>query len=70
MRIGILGLGRIGAFHAETLSGLDTVESRGVAGPGSGPPPGAGPRGGRAGAGVAPAARARGRGRGGGWGAA
>ncbi|WP_333778388.1 Gfo/Idh/MocA family protein [Streptomyces sp. IBSBF 3136] len=27
MRIGILGLGRIGAFHAETLSGLDAVGS-------------------------------------------
>ncbi|MBN0042988.1 Gfo/Idh/MocA family oxidoreductase [Streptomyces actuosus] len=27
MRIGILGLGRIGAFHAATLSGLDAVES-------------------------------------------
>ncbi|MFI0512122.1 Gfo/Idh/MocA family oxidoreductase [Streptomyces sp. WSLK1-5] len=27
MRIGILGLGRIGAFHAETLSGLDVVDS-------------------------------------------
>ena len=27
MRIGILGLGRIGAFHAETLSGLGAVES-------------------------------------------
>jgi myo-inositol 2-dehydrogenase/D-chiro-inositol 1-dehydrogenase len=27
MRIGILGLGRIGAFHAETLSGLDAVKS-------------------------------------------
>ncbi|MFI2758757.1 Gfo/Idh/MocA family oxidoreductase [Streptomyces echinatus] len=27
MRIGILGLGRIGAFHAETLSALDAVES-------------------------------------------
>ncbi|AWW36593.1 Gfo/Idh/MocA family protein [Streptomyces cadmiisoli] len=27
MRIGILGLGRIGAFHAETLHGLDAVES-------------------------------------------
>ncbi|RSS01100.1 Gfo/Idh/MocA family oxidoreductase [Streptomyces sp. WAC00469] len=27
MRIAILGLGRIGAFHAETLSRLDTVES-------------------------------------------
>jgi myo-inositol 2-dehydrogenase/D-chiro-inositol 1-dehydrogenase len=27
MRIGILGLGRIGAFHAETLSRLDAVES-------------------------------------------
>ncbi|MEU3414153.1 Gfo/Idh/MocA family oxidoreductase [Streptomyces sp. NPDC006658] len=27
MRIGILGLGRIGSFHAETLRGLDTVES-------------------------------------------
>ncbi|MFF4760275.1 Gfo/Idh/MocA family oxidoreductase [Streptomyces sp. NPDC001292] len=33
MRIGILGLGRIGAFHAETLSGLDTVESLVVADP-------------------------------------
>ena len=27
MRIGILGLGRIGAFHASTLTGLDTVDS-------------------------------------------
>lgn len=27
MRIGILGLGRIGAFHAETLAGLDAVDS-------------------------------------------
>ncbi|NGO70864.1 Gfo/Idh/MocA family protein [Streptomyces boncukensis] len=27
MRIGIMGLGRIGAFHAETLAGLDEVES-------------------------------------------
>ncbi|MFJ9537335.1 Gfo/Idh/MocA family oxidoreductase [Streptomyces sp. NPDC101225] len=27
MRMGILGLGRIGAFHAETLSALDAVES-------------------------------------------
>ncbi|MGW4006824.1 Gfo/Idh/MocA family protein, partial [Streptomyces nigra] len=27
MRIGILGLGRIGAFHAETLAGLDVVDS-------------------------------------------
>ncbi|MET8828673.1 Gfo/Idh/MocA family oxidoreductase [Streptomyces sp. NPDC004610] len=27
MRIGVLGLGRIGAFHAETLSGLDAVTS-------------------------------------------
>lgn len=27
MRIGILGLGRIGAFHAETLSRLDVVDS-------------------------------------------
>ncbi|MFI1288032.1 Gfo/Idh/MocA family oxidoreductase [Streptomyces sp. NPDC020792] len=33
MRIGILGLGRIGAFHAETLSGLDTVESLVLADP-------------------------------------
>jgi myo-inositol 2-dehydrogenase/D-chiro-inositol 1-dehydrogenase len=33
MRIGILGLGRIGAFHAETLSALDTVESLVVADP-------------------------------------
>ncbi|WP_328826543.1 Gfo/Idh/MocA family oxidoreductase [Streptomyces sp. NBC_00252] len=27
MRIGIMGLGRIGAFHAETLAGLDAVDS-------------------------------------------
>ena len=27
MRIGIIGLGRIGAFHAATLDGLDSVES-------------------------------------------
>ncbi|MFJ4681912.1 Gfo/Idh/MocA family oxidoreductase [Streptomyces sp. NPDC088789] len=33
MRIGILGLGRIGAFHAETLSGLDAVGSLVVADP-------------------------------------
>ncbi|MFJ3230697.1 Gfo/Idh/MocA family oxidoreductase [Streptomyces sp. NPDC086787] len=33
MRIGILGLGRIGAFHAETLSKLDAVESLVVADP-------------------------------------
>ncbi|MFF0836252.1 MULTISPECIES: Gfo/Idh/MocA family oxidoreductase [unclassified Streptomyces] len=33
MRIGILGLGRIGAFHAATLSGLDVVESLVVADP-------------------------------------
>ncbi|MEG3631178.1 Gfo/Idh/MocA family protein [Streptomyces poriticola] len=33
MRIGILGLGRIGAFHAETLSGLDAVGSLIVADP-------------------------------------
>lgn len=26
MRIGLIGLGRIGSFHAETLAGLDTVE--------------------------------------------
>ncbi|WP_432026269.1 Gfo/Idh/MocA family protein [Streptomyces sp. 1222.5] len=33
MRIGILGLGRIGAFHAETLSELDAVEALVVADP-------------------------------------
>lgn len=33
MRIGILGLGRIGAFHAETLSGLDAVDSLVVSDP-------------------------------------
>ncbi|WP_055524569.1 Gfo/Idh/MocA family protein [Streptomyces graminilatus] len=33
MRIGILGLGRIGAFHAETLSGLDIVDSLVVSDP-------------------------------------
>ncbi|MFE2136688.1 hypothetical protein ACFW9X_26455, partial [Streptomyces sp. NPDC059466] len=27
MRIGILGLGRIGAFHTATLAGLDAVDS-------------------------------------------
>ncbi|SEC50686.1 Predicted dehydrogenase [Streptomyces sp. 3213] len=27
MRIGIMGLGRIGAFHTETLAGLDVVDS-------------------------------------------
>jgi len=27
MRLGLIGLGRIGAFHAETLSGLDQVDS-------------------------------------------
>ncbi|MGD6741347.1 Gfo/Idh/MocA family protein [Streptomyces sp. BH106] len=27
MRIGIMGLGRIGAFHAQTLAGLDSVDS-------------------------------------------
>ena len=26
MRLGLLGLGRIGAFHAETLAGLPAVE--------------------------------------------
>lgn len=26
MRLGLLGLGRIGAFHAETLTGLPAVE--------------------------------------------
>ncbi|MFE6282212.1 Gfo/Idh/MocA family oxidoreductase [Streptomyces sp. NPDC057877] len=33
MRIGILGLGRIGAFHAETLSQLDAVDSLVVSDP-------------------------------------
>ncbi|NJP52078.1 Gfo/Idh/MocA family oxidoreductase [Streptomyces sp. SBST2-5] len=33
MRIGILGLGRIGAFHAETLHGLGAVESLVVSDP-------------------------------------
>ncbi|MDQ0994234.1 Gfo/Idh/MocA family oxidoreductase [Streptomyces sp. V3I7] len=33
MRIGILGLGRIGTLHAETLSALDAVESLVVADP-------------------------------------
>ena len=27
MRLGMIGLGRIGAFHATTLSGLTQVES-------------------------------------------
>jgi myo-inositol 2-dehydrogenase/D-chiro-inositol 1-dehydrogenase len=27
MRLGLIGLGRIGAFHAQTLSGLDAVDS-------------------------------------------
>ncbi|MER6528524.1 Gfo/Idh/MocA family oxidoreductase [Streptomyces sp. NPDC001508] len=33
MRIGVLGLGRIGAFHAESLSALEAVESLVVADP-------------------------------------
>jgi myo-inositol 2-dehydrogenase/D-chiro-inositol 1-dehydrogenase len=33
MRIGLLGLGRIGAFHAQTLTSLDEVESVVVADP-------------------------------------
>lgn len=33
MRIGILGLGRIGAFHAGTLAGLDVVEQLVVSDP-------------------------------------
>ncbi|MEU6802057.1 dehydrogenase, partial [Streptomyces neyagawaensis] len=33
MRMGILGLGRIGAFHAGTLSGLDIVEELVVSDP-------------------------------------
>ncbi|WP_128378196.1 Gfo/Idh/MocA family oxidoreductase [Streptomyces cavernae] len=33
MRIGILGLGRIGAFHAATLAGLDAVDSLVVSDP-------------------------------------
>jgi myo-inositol 2-dehydrogenase / D-chiro-inositol 1-dehydrogenase len=33
MRIGIMGLGRIGAFHAESLTGLEAVESLVVADP-------------------------------------
>ncbi|GGW48000.1 oxidoreductase [Streptomyces lucensis JCM 4490] len=36
MRIGILGRGRIGAFHAGTLHGLDAVESLVVADPSAG----------------------------------
>ena len=33
MRLGLLGLGRIGAFHAETLTGLPTVDSLVVSDP-------------------------------------
>ncbi|MFD5762326.1 Gfo/Idh/MocA family oxidoreductase, partial [Streptomyces sp. NPDC127044] len=33
MRIGILGLGRIGAFHAATLAGLDAVDTLVVSDP-------------------------------------
>lgn len=33
MRIGIMGLGRIGSFHTETLSGLEAVDSLVVADP-------------------------------------
>src|SRR4051812_5993863 len=36
MRLGIMGMGRIGAFHAETLSGLDAVDSLVVPDPGAG----------------------------------
>ncbi|MFE2568244.1 hypothetical protein ACFXJB_31530, partial [Streptomyces mirabilis] len=38
MRIGIMGLGRIGAFHAETLAGLDGVDSLVVTDPGGAAP--------------------------------
>jgi myo-inositol 2-dehydrogenase/D-chiro-inositol 1-dehydrogenase len=41
MRIGILGLGRIGAFHAGTLAGLDVVESLVVFDPVAAAPSGA-----------------------------
>ena len=33
MRLGLLGLGRIGAFHAETLTSLPAVESLVVSDP-------------------------------------
>jgi myo-inositol 2-dehydrogenase/D-chiro-inositol 1-dehydrogenase len=33
MRLGLLGLGRIGAFHAQTLSGLPEVEELVVSDP-------------------------------------
>ena len=33
MRLGLLGLGRIGAFHAETLTSLPTVDSLVVSDP-------------------------------------
>ena len=33
MRIGLLGLGRIGSFHAETLSGLPAIEELVVSDP-------------------------------------
>jgi len=33
MRLGLLGLGRIGAFHAETLTGLPAVEELVVSDP-------------------------------------
>ena len=33
MRLGLLGLGRIGAFHAETLAGLPAVEELVVSDP-------------------------------------
>ena len=35
MRIGLAGVGRIGAFHAETLKGLDAVEQVVVTGTGA-----------------------------------
>lgn len=44
MRIGILGLGRIGVFHAETLSALDAVTSLVVADPVAGAAKGAAER--------------------------
>jgi len=36
MRLGLLGLGRIGAFHAETLAGLPAVEELVISEPGVG----------------------------------
>ena len=49
MRLGLLGLGRIGAFHAETLASLPAVEELVISDPVSALPTGRGRLGARIG---------------------